>query len=412
MRGAGQYNQYRQAAQVQHRAASGVRLPRSPASPGVSVSRPGAAERTVPLSRPYLNEREEELVLEVLRSGRLSLGPWIDQFEETIAARVGARHAAAVSSGTAGLHLLSMIAGLGPGDEVITSPLTFVASANCFILTGATPVFADVHRRTLNLDPAAVEAAVTERTKAIMAVDIFGYPCELDELKAIAERHGLKLIDDSAQALGAEYKGKPVGGRGVPAIFGFYPNKQIATGEGGVVVTDSEEELQQLVSLRNQGREYEGGGWFHHVRVGLNYRWTDLQAAVGIAQLEKLDHMLALRREAAERYTELLDGLAVEMPLPDDADHRRSWFVYVVAVKPGRDQERVMEGLRERGVQTADYIPCVHLQPYMRELYGFREGMFPVAEDVAGRTLALPFFAGIEADDQERVVEALAASLR
>jgi perosamine synthetase len=372
-----------------------------------------AQQREIPLSRPYIGEREEELVLEVLRSGRLSLGPTIDRFEEMMAERVGARHAAAVSSGTGALHLLSLIAGFGDGDEVITSTLTFVASANCFILQGAKPVFADIDPRTLNLDPSAVEAAVTGRTKAIVAVDIFGYPCELDELKAIADRHGLKLIDDSAQALGAEYKGRPVGGNGVPAIFGFYPNKQIATGEGGVVVTDSEEEHQLVVSLRNQGRLYEGGSWFHHVRVGLNYRWTDLQAAVGIAQLDKLDEMLALRREAAERYYSLLDGLdGIELPLLDDAEHRRSWFVYVIAVDPGLDRDRVMEGLRERGVQTAEYIPCVHLQPYMRERYGFGDGMFPVAEDVSSRTLALPFFAGIEAEDQERVVEALSASLR
>jgi perosamine synthetase len=371
------------------------------------------AEREIPLARPYLGEREEELVLEVLRSGRLSLGPMIPRFEEMLAERVGARYCAAVSSGTAALHLLSLTHGFGPGDEVITSPLTFVASANCFILTGATPVFADIDQRTLDLDPAAVKAAVTERTKAIVAVDIFGYPCELDELNAIADRRGLKLIDDSAQALGAEYKGRPVGGHGVSAIFGFYPNKQLATGEGGVVVTDSEEELELIVSMRNQGREYSGGAWFHHVRVGLNYRWTDLQAAVGIAQLEKLDEMLDLRRQAAGRYGELLSGTdGIELPLADDDDHRRSWFVYVVAVEPGRDRDAVMEALREGGVQTADYIPCVHLQPYMRERYGFREGMFPVAEDITSRTLALPFYAGIDPDDQERVVEVLAEALR
>jgi len=371
------------------------------------------AERVIPLAKPYIGEREEELVLEVLRSGRLSLGPTIDRFEELLAERVGARHCAAVSSGTAGLHLLSMVAGFGPGDEVVTSPLTFVASANCFIVAGATPVLADIDPRTLNLDPAAVEAAVTERTKAIVAVDIFGYPCELDELKAISERHNLKLIDDSAQALGAEYKGRPVGGHGVPAIFGFYPNKQLAAGEGGVVVTDSQEEYELVVSMRNQGRDYTSGGWFHHVRVGLNYRWTDIQAAIGIAQLEKLDEMLRLRREAAERYSDLLrDVDGVELPIPDDDEHRRSWFVYVVSVEPGRDRDAVMARLRESGVQTAEYIPCVHLQSYMREQFGFREGMFPVAEDITSRTLALPFFAGIEPDDQERVAEILGQALR
>ena len=212
------------------------------------------ATREIPLARPWLDEREEELVLEVLRSGRLSLGPWIERFEQEIAARVDAPYAAAVSSGTAGLHMLAHMAGVGPGDEVITSPLSFVASANCFILEGATPVFADVDPRTLNMDPAAVEAAITERTRAIVAVDMFGYPCELDELRAIAERHGLAVLEDSCEALGAEYKGRPLGAQGTDAVFAFYPNKQMATGEGGVVVTHSEEVRRQIVSLRNQGR--------------------------------------------------------------------------------------------------------------------------------------------------------------
>lgn len=367
-----------------------------------------AAEREIPLSRPYLDEREEELVLEVLRSGRLSLGPAIDRFEELVAERVGAPYAAAVSSGTAGLHLLCHAAGIGLGDEVVTSPYTFVASANCFVLEGATPVFADVDAATLNLDPAAVESAITERTKAVVAVDIFGYPCELDALRAICEQHGLTLIDDACQAIGAEYRGRPVGAHGPPAVFAFYPNKQLATGEGGVVTTHSEEEWRLLRSLRNQGRSYEGGGWFEHPRLGFNYRWTDVQAAIGIAQLEKLDRILELRRAAADRYTDLLgDVEGVEPPLADDADHVRSWFVYVPKLAPGIDRDRVLANLRAAGIQTAEYIPCVHLQPYMRERYGFREGMFPVAEDAARRTFALPFFTAIEADDQERVVEVL-----
>ena len=370
------------------------------------------AVREIPLSRPWLDEREEELVLEVLRSGRLSLGPWIDRFEEEIAERVGAPYAAAVSSGTAGLHLLCKIAGLGPGDEVITSPLSFVASANCFILEGATPVFADVDPVTLNLDPAAVEAAVTARTRAIVAVDMFGYPCELDELRAIAERHGLTLIEDACESLGAEYRGRPLGAHGPSAVFAFYPNKQMATGEGGVVVTHSEEEWQVLRSLRNQGRSYDGGGWFHHVRVGLNYRWTDIQAAIGLGQLEKLDRILELREAAARRYGELLNEVeGVDAPWGGDAQHRRSWFVYVVKLEPGRDRAAVMDVLRAEGVGTAEYVPCIHLQPYMRERFGFAEGLCPVAEETASRTLALPFFSQIDPDDQTRVVEALATAL-
>jgi len=347
--------------------------------------------REIPLARPLLDEREEELVLEVLRSGRLSLGPTIERFEELIAERVGAPYAAAVSSGTAGLHMLAHIAGLGPGDEAITSPLSFVSSANCFIFEGATPVFADVDPRTLNMDPAALEAKITERTKAVVVVDMFGFPCELDEIRAICEQRGLVLIEDSAEALGAEYKGRPIGSHGVSGVFGFYPNKQLATGEGGIVFTHSEEE------------------W--HVRLGFNYRWTDVQAAIGIGQLEKLDRLLTMRAEVAERYNRLLEVVEVEPLCGDDAEHRRSWFVYVVALPAGADRDRVMAELRTQGIGTAEYVPCVHLQPYMRETYGFAEGACPVAEEVASRTLALPFFPQLEAEDQKRVVETLRAAL-
>jgi dTDP-4-amino-4,6-dideoxygalactose transaminase len=367
--------------------------------------------REIPLARPLLDEREEELVLEVLRSGRLSLGPTIERFEELIAERVGAPYAAAVSSGTAGLHMLAHIAGLGPGDEAITSPLSFVSSANCFIIEGAIPVFADVDPRTLNLDPAALEAAITERTKAVVAVDMFGFPCELDEIRAICERRGLVLIEDAAEALGAEYRGKPVGSHGVSGVFGFYPNKQLATGEGGIVFTHSEEEWQLVKSLRNQGRSYGAGAWFDHVRLGFNYRWTDVQAAIGIGQLEKLDRLLSLRAEVAARYTRLLEGLEIEPLCADDPDHKRSWFVYVVALPAGVDRDGVMAELRAQGIGTAEYVPCVHLQPYMRETYGFGEGTCPIAEGIASRTLALPFYPQLDAEDQERVVEALRAAL-
>lgn len=364
-------------------------------------------ETRVPLSRPYLDERDEEAVLEVLRSGRLSLGPAVDRFEELFAERVGAPYAAAVSSGTAGLHMLCHIAGVEPDDEVITSPISFVATANCFIIEGGVPVFADVDPDTLNLDPVAVEAVITDHTKGIVVVDMFGYPCELDELRAIAERHGLWLIDDSCEALGAEYKGRPIGSHGPSGAFGFYPNKQMTTGEGGMVTTHSEEERDLLVSLRNQGRSYDSR-WFHHPRVGFNYRLTDLQAALGIAQLEKLDRMLELRAEAAARYRELLEGVdSLEPPLADDEDHRRSWFVYVVKLAQSLDREAVSERLAAQGIEAGHYVPAVHLQPYMRERYGFAEGMCPVAEDACTRTLALPFFPQLEAADQELVVEAL-----
>ena len=369
------------------------------------------ALRPIPLSSPYLDERDEELVLEVLRSGRLSLGPSIDRFEELFAERVGAPYAAAVSSGTAGLHLLCRIAGLQEGDEAITSPFSFVASANCAIYEGATPVFADIDPRTLNLDPAAVEAKVTERTKAVIAVDIFGYPCELGPLREICERHGLALIQDACEALGAEYRGAPVGSQGPSAVFAFYPNKQLTTGEGGIVTTHSEEEWTLLKSLRNQGRA-DGGGWLEHARLGYNYRIDDIRAALGIGQLEKLDLILGLRAAAAARYGELLAGVdGLEVPLADDSDHVRSWFVYVVTLARGTDRERVIAELEREGIATSRYLPSIHLQAYMRERYGFSEGLCPVSEEISQRTLALPFFARLEAENQERVADALRAAI-
>ncbi len=367
--------------------------------------------RVIPLSRPYLDEREAKLVLEVLRSRHLSLGSFVPRFEGMLAERVGAPYAAAVSSGTAGLHLAARIAGIGPGDEVITSPYSFVASANCFMYEGANPVFADIDPHTFNLDPAAAEAAVTEKTKAIMAVDIFGYPCELDELRAICDRHGLALIEDSCEALGAEYKGRQLGSHGHLAVFAFYPNKQMTTGEGGAVMTGSAEQLELLVSLRNQGRA-DTDGWLDHSRFGFNYRLSDVHAAIGIAQLEKLDELLELRAAAADRYAQLLASVdGVSTLLADDDDHRRSWFVYVVKLASGIDRDRVIAALDDQGIQSRPYLPCIHLQSYMRERYGFKEWMFPVAEETSRKTLALPFYSGIDPGDQERVVDALRSAI-
>ena len=370
-----------------------------------------AAVRTIPLSSPWLDEREEELVVEVLRSGRLSLGPTIDRFEEAFAEQVGAPYAAAVSSGTAGLHLLCIAAGVGPGDEVITSPYSFVASANCAVYEGATPVFADIDRRTLNISPAAVEAALTDRTRAVVAVDIYGFPCELDELRALCDARGVALIQDACETLGARYKGEPVGSQGPAAVFAFYPNKQITTGEGGMVTTHSESEWRLVRSLRNQGRA-DSGGWLEHARLGFNYRIDDVRAAIGLGQLEKLGDILEARAGVAARYSSLLGAIpGLELPCEDDADHERSWFVYVVTLPREADREAVIGELDDRGVQTARYLPCIHLQPYMQERFGYRVGLCPVAEDLASRTLALPFHARLGEDDQAYVAEVLSAAL-
>jgi perosamine synthetase len=362
------------------------------------------------LSAPWIDERDEELVLEVLRSGWLSLGPTGPRFESLFADAVDAPHCAAVSSGTAGLHLCMRLAGVTAGDEVITSPYSFVASANCAIYEGATPVFADIDPSTFNLDPAAVEAAITPKTKAIVAVDIFGYPAEYDELLALCERHGIAMIEDACEALGALYKGKPLGSHGHPAVWAFYPNKQMTTGEGGAVTTHDPGQHELLTSLRNQGR-LETSSWLQHGRLGYNYRLDDLSAALGIGQLEKLDQILESRRRVALAYDELLAGLDVETPLLDDEDHVRSWFVYVVKLPAGVDRDAVMGRLADRGVATAPYLPSIHLQSYMRDRYGFGEGMLPVSEDCSARTMALPFHARLERGDQERVAEALAAAI-
>jgi len=374
-------------------------------------SQTGAGQLSIPLSRPFLGEREESLVLEVLRSGRLSLGPWIDRFEQALAERVGAPYVAAVSSGTAGLHLCCRLAGLRPGDEAITSPFSFVASANCVLYEGATPVFADVDPRTLNLDPDAVAAAITPRTKAIVAVDIFGYPCELEPLRTLAQEHGLALVEDACEALGATYRGRPVGSFPHPSVFAFYPNKQLTTGEGGAVAVHSEDEWRLLKSLSNQGRA-DSGGWLEHARLGFNYRMSDVTAAIGLAQTERLDEILARRAEVAARYEQLLDGLGgVTTLAPDDGDHRRSWFVYPVRLAPELDREAVIAHLAERGIGTARYLPSIHLQSYMRERFGYAEGMLPVSEAASRTHLAIPFHTALTVGEQETVVTALREAL-
>jgi perosamine synthetase len=365
----------------------------------------------IPISAPWLGEREEELAVEVLRSGRLSLGPMIDRFESALAECVGAEHVAAVSSGTAGLHLAVRLAGLGAGDEVITTPFSFVASANAILYEGATPVFVDVDPRTLNMDPGAAAGAITERTAGILVVDIFGYPAELDQFSDLAAANGLALVEDACEALGARYRGRKIGSHGHAAVFAFYPNKQVTTGEGGAVALSSEDDWKLLKSLSNQGRT-DSGAWLTHGHLGFNYRLDDLSAAVGVAQLERLDEILARRSEVATRYAELLAGLdGVELPAADDDDHVRSWFVYVVQLGDGIDRDAVMARLAEDGVASKPYLPCIHLQPYWRELFGTREGMFPVAESASRRSLALPFHTRLAPADQERVAEALRRAL-
>jgi perosamine synthetase len=361
----------------------------------------------IPLSRPALGPEEEALVLEVMRSGRLSLGPVLRDFEDALAGFVGVEYVSACSSGTAGLHLAVRAAGVEEGDEVITSPFSFVASANCLLYEGATPVFADIDPATLNVDPAAVEAAVTERTTGLLPVHIFGLPADMAALEEIAGPRGLWIVEDACEALGATYAdGGAVGTRGHRATFAFYANKQMTTGEGGAVVCVDADDKARMDSERNQGRA-PNMDWLDHDRLGFNYRLSDIAAAIGVKQVERLPLLLAARTAAAKMYDEALRDVAVSRPSMTN----RSWFVYVVQVPDGVDRDATIVKLGEMGIESKPYLPAIHLMSFYRERFGWREGQFPVCEDVSRRSLALPFFPAITESQVGRVAEALAQLL-
>ena len=366
------------------------------------------AAETIPLARPMMGCSEEEAVLEVLRSDVLALGPRMVAFERAFAARVGAVHACAVSSGTAGLHLALRAVGVTDGDEVVTSPFSFVASANAVLYERARPVFADIDPVTLNLDPEAARAAVTERTRAVLPVHIFGYPADLPAFEAM----GLPIVEDACEALGAVHAdGTPVGGRGHPAVFGFYPNKQLTTGEGGMVTLGDGALKERIDSERNQGRAPDMG-WLDHDRLGFNYRLSEIACALGLAQLERLDEMLAARARVAAWYRDALSGVeGLGLPCPDAGGDVRGWFVFVVQLPPDNDRDGVIGALARRGVQSKPYLPAIHLMSFYRERFGHRPGEYPVCEDVAARSIALPFFPQMSEGQVERVAEALRAVL-
>jgi perosamine synthetase len=366
--------------------------------------------RSIPLARPHIGERERELVMDVLRSDALACGEMVPAFERAFAERVGTRFAVACSSGTAGLHVALNRLGLEPGDEVITSSLSFIASANVILHERATPVFADIDERTLNVDPAAVEAAITPRTRAIVPIHIFGYPCDIEAISHIASGHGLPVVEDACEALGCTVAGRPVGTHGNPAVYGFYPNKQLTTGEGGMITTDDDETARAFASLVNQGRS-DNGDWLVHQRIGFNYRMDEMSAAIGIAQLEKLETLLEARRRVAERYDEALadiDGIE----LPYRGPEARSWFIYYVRLAARLDRDAVAAGLAGRGIATRPYLPAIHLQPPYRERFGYAEGMLPVTERVSRSTLALPFYVQLEDADVDHVASSLREVLR
>ena len=351
-------------------------------------------------------------MLEVLRSGQLSLGPKLAEFERLFAARVAAPHASAVSSGTAGLHLALRAVGVEDGDEVVTSPFSFVASANAVLYERARPVFADIDPVTLNLDPQAAEAAITSRTKAILPVHIFGYPADMPALEAIAQRQGLAIVEDACEALGAKHAdGTAVGARGNPAVFGFYANKQLTTGEGGMVTLGEKTMKERIDSERNQGRAPDMG-WLDHDRLGFNYRLSDIACALGIVQLGRLEEMLAARARVAGLYREALTGIeGLELPCADEGGNVRGWFVFVVQVPHGVDRDAVVRTLAASGIQSKPYLPAIHLMSFYRARFGHREGEFPVCEDIAARSLALPFFPEMSEGQVTRVAQVLRGAI-
>lgn len=369
----------------------------------------------IPLSKPDITDAEIDAVVAVLRSGRLALGPVTEAFEQAVARRTGRRHAVACSSGTAGLHMAMIALGVGPGDEVVTTPFSFVASSNCILFVGATPVFVDIDPRSLNMDPAKVEAAITPRTKAIVAVETFGNPAHMDAYRSIAARHEIPLIEDCCEGLGGVWRDRPIGSFGRVGVFGFYPNKQITTGEGGMVVTDDDRLADCCRALRNQGRPANQGGhgagsWLAHERLGYNFRLSDINSAMGVAQMQRLDEILAKRREVADRYmARLMDHADLLLPTIE-ADTLMSWFVFVLRLSDRYtvdERDRIIAGLRRHEIGASNYFPCIHLQPFYRERFGFKPGDFPAAESVSARTIALPFHNGLTAAEQDIVAQTL-----
>lgn len=363
--------------------------------------------REIPLCRPDINQADIDAVVAVLKTPQLSLGPEIPRFEEAFCKKFGRKHAVAVNSGTAGLHLAVRAMGIGAGDEVITSPFSFVASANCVLFENAKPIFADIDPETWNIDPARVAAAVTSRTRAIIPVDAFGQPADMDPICQVAGKHKLRIVEDSCEAIGATYKGRMAGALGDVGVFAFYPNKQITTGEGGIILTDDDELAMLMKSMRNQGRD-PSSGWLGHPRLGYNYRMPDILAALGTSQLARIDEFITKREQVAQMYLQRLAGdarISFQKIIPDV---KMSWFVFVVKLadsyEAGR-RDQILAELRSRHIGCNNYFAPIHLQPFFVEKFGYKRGDFPVCERVCERTIALPFHPNLSEGEVDEVVK-------
>jgi len=373
-------------------------------------------DNPIPLSSPNLTDREIQAVLEVLRTDRLSIGPRIEAFEAACAARAGRKFGIGVNSGTSGLHLCVRSLGIEAGDEVVTTPFSFIATTNCVLFDRARPMFVDIDPESYNMDPGAAEAAITERTTAILPVEAFGNTAHFDAYEQIARRRQLAMIEDCCEALGGVLGDRQAGSFGDCGVFAFYPNKQITTGEGGMIVTDDPKVRDLCVSMRNQGRATEA--WLSHARLGYNYRLSEINAALGLVQISRLDEILQSRRQVAMLYDQALGKLAADglLHLPPMAQRdKASWFVYVIRLAERftqTDRDAVLAGLRAAGIGCNNYFVPIHTQPYIMDMLGTRPGEFPVTERIAARTIALPFFAGLGESRVQRVANELARLLK
>lgn len=381
----------------------------------------------IPLSSPDITDAEIDAVVDVMRSGRLSIGPKQDLFEQLVASRCDRSHGVAISSGTAGLHILLKALGVGHGDEVLTTPFSFIASSNCILMVGAKPVFVDICPQSLNMDPKRLEDAITDKTKAIIGVEVFGNPQHMDIVESVARRHEIPLIEDACEGLGGKLNGRPIGSFGRAAVFGFYPNKQITTGEGGMIVTDDDRLADMCMSLRNQGRAVASdhsdkltnnttGSWLAHERLGYNYRLSEINAALGCVQMDRIDELIEHRRRIARAYTErLLDHHDLILPHMPGNESEASWFVYVVRLAPHYDRaarDRIITGMRRHDIGCSNYFPPIHLQPFYRKQFGYEEGRYPITESISDRTLALPFFNQLDQTQIDLVCHTLSVMLQ
>jgi perosamine synthetase len=364
----------------------------------------------IPLSKPDITDIEKKKVLEVLETSSLSLGPKLKEFEEKIAKYAGVKYAIAVNSGTSALHLIIRALDIKDNDEIITTPFSFISSSNCALFEKAKPVFVDINSETLNIDVSKIEEKINEKTKAILAVDVFGNPADWNELKSIAIKHDLHLIEDSAEALGSTYNGKRCGSFGDVGVFAFYPNKQITTGEGGVVLTNNKMIATQCYSMTNQGRRVENGKWLEHIRLGYNYRLDELSCALGVAQLSRVEEILNKRKAVAEAYNNKLKDIS-EIKVPNFFfDKRISPFVYVIILNDNfseKDRNIVIAEMNKKDIQCGFYFQSIHLQPFYREMFGYTNNDFPITEKISQRTIALPFFNNLKEEEIIYVVESL-----